>query len=143
MRITAEQAATRTHLRLADLAEELAVEHDRLDVLTTDDDEITGVRTAFSWSYRTLAPEAARVFRLLGLHPGPDVGVASAAALTGSTTTSVRRQLAALTSAHLLTETRRDRYQFHDLLRAYATERAALDESPDECANATHRVLAW
>jgi tetratricopeptide (TPR) repeat protein len=40
-------------------------------------------------------------------------------------------------------ETRRDRYQFHDLLRAYATERAALDESPDEYATATHRVLAW
>jgi tetratricopeptide (TPR) repeat protein len=83
------------------------------------------------------------VFRLLGLHPGPDVGVASAAALVGSTTTAVRRQLAALTSAHLLTETRRDRYQFHDLLRAYAAERASLDESPDDCANATHRVLAW
>jgi tetratricopeptide (TPR) repeat protein len=51
--------------------------------------------------------------------------------------------LTALTSAHLLTETRRDRYQFHDLLRAYATERAALDESPDDNADATHRVLAW
>jgi NB-ARC domain len=143
LRIAAKRAATRTHLRLADLAEELAVEHDRLDVLTTDDDEVTGVRAVFSWSYRTLAPEAARVFRLLGLHPGPDLGVASAAALVGSTTTAVRRQVAALTSAHLLTETRRDRYQFHDLLRAYATERAALDESPGECANATHRVLAW
>jgi tetratricopeptide (TPR) repeat protein len=143
LRIAAERAAARTHLRLADLAEELAVEHDRLDVLTADDDEVTGVRAVFSWSYHALAPETARVFRLLGLHPGPDVGVASAAALTGSTTTAVRRQLAALTSAHLLTETRRDRYQFHDLLRAYATERAALDESPDECANATHRVLAW
>ncbi|MGH3869059.1 MAG: ATP-binding protein [Pseudonocardiaceae bacterium] len=143
LRIAAERAAARSYVRLADLAEELAVEHDRLDVLTADDDEITGVRTVFSWSYRTLAPEAARVFRLLGRHPGPDVGVASAAALTGNTTTSVRRQLAALTSAHLLTETRRDRYQFHDLLRAYATERAALDEFPDDCANATHRVLAW
>jgi tetratricopeptide (TPR) repeat protein len=114
-----------------------------LDVLTADDDETTGVRTVFSWSYHALAPEAARVFRLLGLHPGPDVSVASAAALAGSTVTSVRRQLDALTSAHLLTETRRDRYQFHDLLRAYATKRAALDESPDECANATHRALAW
>ncbi len=143
LRIAAERAAARSHLMLADLAEELAGERDRLDVLTADDDEATGVRTVFSWSYHALAPEAARVFRLLGLHPGPDVGVASAAALTGSTTTSVRRQLDALTSAHLLTETRRDRYQFHDLLRAYATERASLDESPDECANATHRVLAW
>ncbi len=143
LRIAAERAAARSYVRLTDLAGELAVEHDRLDVLTADDDEATGVRAVFSWSYRTLAPEAARVFRLLGLHPGPDVGVASAAALTGSTTTSVRRQLTALTSAHLLTETRRDRYQFHDLLRAYATERAALDESPDECAHATHRVLAW
>ena len=143
LRIAAERAAARTHLKLADLAEELAVEHDRLDVLTADDDEATWVRTVFSWSYHTLAPEAARMFRLLGLHPGPDVSVASAAALTGSTTTSVRRQLDALTSAHLLTQTQLDRYQFHDLLRAYATERAALDESPDDCANATHRVLAW
>ncbi|MGB6164233.1 MAG: tetratricopeptide repeat protein [Pseudonocardiaceae bacterium] len=143
LRIAAERAAARTHLRLADLAEELAVERDRLDVLTADDDEATGVRNVFSWSYHALAPETARVFRLLSLHPGPDVGVASAAALVGSTTTSVRRQLATLTSAHLLTETRRDRYQFHDLLRAYATERASFDESPDDCANATHRVLAW
>ncbi|MGH3430431.1 MAG: hypothetical protein ACRDQZ_23165, partial [Mycobacteriales bacterium] len=140
LRIAAERAAARTQLRLADLAEELAGEHDRLDVLTAEDDEATGVRTVFSWSYHALAPEAARVFRLLGRHPGPDIGVASAAALTGSTVASVRRQLTALTSAHLLTETQRDRYQFHDLLRAYATERAALD---DECANATHRVLAW
>ncbi len=112
LRIAAERAAARSHLKLADLAEELAVERDRLDVLTADDDEVTGVRAVFSWSYRMLAPEAARVFRLLGLHPGPDVGVASAAALTGSTTTAVRCQLAALTSAHLLTETRGDRYQF-------------------------------
>lgn len=140
LRIAAERAAGRTRLRLADLAGELAVEHDRLDVLTAEDDEATGVRTVFSWSYHALAPEAARVFRLLGMHPGPDIGVASAAALTGSTVASVRRQLTALTSAHLLTETQRDRYQFHDLLRAYATELAALD---DECANATHRVLAW
>ena len=143
LRIAAERTVARSHLKLADLAEELAVERDRLDVLTADDDEATGVRTVFSWSYHALAPEAARVFRLLGLHPGPDVGVASAAALVGSTTTAVRRQLDALTSAHLLTQTRRDRYQFHDLLRAYATERAPLDESPDDCASATHRVLAW
>jgi NB-ARC domain len=143
LRIAAERAAARAHLRLADLAEELAVEHDRLDLLTADDDEITGVRAVFSWSYRTLAPETARAFRLLGRHPGPDVGVASAAALTGSTTTSVRRQLDALTSAHLVTETRRDRYQFHDLLRAYATERASLDESPDENTHTIRRVLEW
>ncbi|MGH3830116.1 MAG: ATP-binding protein [Pseudonocardiaceae bacterium] len=143
LRIAAERAAARTRLKLADLAEELAVEHDRLDVLRAEDDGATGVRPVFSWSYHALAPEAARVFRLLGRHPGPDIGVASAAALTGSTVPSVRRQLTALTSAHLLTETQRDRYQFHDLLRAYATERAALDEPPDEYANATHRVLSW
>ncbi|MEO7196369.1 MAG: tetratricopeptide repeat protein [Pseudonocardiaceae bacterium] len=140
LRITAERAAARTRLKLAELAEELAVEHDRLDVLTAEDDEATGVRTVFSWSYHALAPEAARVFRLLGRHPGPDIGVASAAALTGSTAASVQRQLTTLTSAHLLTETQRDRYQFHDLLRAYATELATLD---DESASATHRVLVW
>jgi tetratricopeptide (TPR) repeat protein len=140
LRIAAERAAARSHLKLADLVEQLAVEHDRLDVLTADNDEAAGVRAVFSSSYHALAPETARVFRLLSRHPGPDIGVASAAALTGSTVTSVRRQLDALASAHLLTETGRDRYQFHDLLRAYATEHAASD---DECADATHRVLAW
>src|SRR5207249_6959234 len=37
-------------------------------------DQGTDLRAVFSWSYRSLGPAAARLFRLLGLHPGPDIG---------------------------------------------------------------------
>ncbi|MEV6237869.1 BTAD domain-containing putative transcriptional regulator [Lentzea sp. NPDC051838] len=93
-------------------------------------DSATDVRAVFSWSYHALAPAPARLFRLLGLHPGPDVSLAAAASLCGDA--QVRPLLAELTRAHLLTEHQPGRYVFHDLLRAYATEQASLHDSDDE-----------
>ena len=52
------------------------------------------MRAVFSWSYRHLDAGAARVFRLLGLHPGPDLDLYAAAALTGTTAEQARRALA-------------------------------------------------
>jgi DNA-binding SARP family transcriptional activator len=98
-----------------------------------DGDSATDVRAAFSWSYRALGPAAARLFRLLGLHPGQDISVENAAALFGAP--RVRPLLAELTRAHLLVERRPGRYVLHDLLRAYAVELAQIhDLSP---------ALAW
>jgi hypothetical protein len=48
-----------------------------------------------SWSYRSLGPPAARLFRLLGLHPGPDLS-AAAASLAGQPVAQVRPLLAEL-----------------------------------------------
>lgn len=101
-------------------------------------DSATDVRAVFSWSYHALAPAAARLFRLLGLHPGPDVSVAAAASLFGAP--PVRPLLAELTRAHLLTEHQPGRYVFHDLLRAYATEQAALHDSGAERRAAISRL---
>ncbi|MGH3624351.1 MAG: ATP-binding protein [Sciscionella sp.] len=142
LRIAAERVAGRPHLTVADLVHELASEDHRLDVLATDDDETTAVRTVFSWSYHALPPETARVFRLLGLHPGPSISLAAAAALTDATT-ETQRQLDTLASVHLLTETGPGRYQFHDLLRAYAAERAAIDEPDHHPEAATRRLFEW
>jgi tetratricopeptide (TPR) repeat protein len=64
------------------------------------------------------------MFRLLGLHPGPDMTAAAAASLTGITPDRARGLLAELTRGHLLSEQVPGRYAFHDLLRAYATEQA-------------------
>ncbi|MET9631914.1 BTAD domain-containing putative transcriptional regulator [Lentzea sp. NPDC006480] len=100
-------------------------------------DAATDVRAVFSWSYHALVPGAARLFRLLGLHPGPDVSGAAAASLFGE---PVRPLLAELTRAHLLTEHQPGRYVFHDLLRAYATEQASLHDSPEERLAATGRL---
>ena len=72
----------------------------RLDALATnDDEETTAVRTVFSWSYEALADDVARMFRLLGLHPGPQFGVAAAAALTATTAASARQLLDAVARA--------------------------------------------
>ena len=121
LRITADRAAAHPHLSMADLADELTAERDRLDVLATDE-QASQVRAVFSWSYRALAPASARAFRLLGLHPGQDISTAAAAALLDAPVPETRQLLRTLTGGHLLEETGRDRYQFHDLVRVYAAE---------------------
>lgn len=140
LRIAAERVAARPHIRVTDLVNDMSIKQNRLDVLAADDDETTAVRTVFSWSYRALDRPAARVFRLLSLHPGPDVSGPAAAALTGISSATVRHLLDVLTSVHLLTQTGHDRYHFHDLIHAYAAESAVAEESVDE-RNAAERHL--
>jgi Tfp pilus assembly protein PilF len=53
----------------------------------------------------------------------------------------VRRALAELCRAHLLSEHRAGRYSFHDLLRAYAGELARTDEAEDDRRAAVQRLL--
>ena len=83
LRVAAELAAASPDSRLAELAGELAGEQRRLDLLDAGGDERTAVRGVFSWSYRHLPAAAARAFRLIGLHPGPDLDAYAVAALTG------------------------------------------------------------
>ncbi len=122
--IVAARAAARPGFRLAALSAELGGGDARLDALETAD-TTSSVREVFSWSYRQLGQPAARMFRLLGLHPGPDITVAAAASLSGTGRPHARRALAELTGAHLLTEHLPGRFTGHDLLRAYAAELAA------------------
>ena len=127
--IVAARAAARPGFRLAALSAELAGgDGRRLDALETAD-TTSSVREVFSWSYRQLSQPAARVFRLLGLHPGPDITVAAAASLGGTGRPQARRVLAELAGAHLLTEHVPGRFTGHDLLRAYAAELAAEAEA--------------
>jgi tetratricopeptide (TPR) repeat protein len=95
----------------------------------------------FSWSTRQLPAEAARIFRLLGLHPGPDISVAAAASLAAIAQGDARRLLSELTRAHLITERLPGRYAFHDLLRAYAAEQAQHTDSDTSRREATGRML--
>ncbi|MFF5205637.1 BTAD domain-containing putative transcriptional regulator [Streptosporangium sp. NPDC000396] len=138
--VVAARAAAHPHFPLAALAAELGAAHGGLDALDGGDPS-TQVRAVFSWSYRTLSTGAARLFRHLGLHPGPDVGAGAAASLAGISLARVRPLLAELARAHLITEHAPGRYAFHDLLRAYAAELAhAQDLVPDRHA-ALHRLL--
>jgi DNA-binding SARP family transcriptional activator/tetratricopeptide (TPR) repeat protein len=119
--IVAARAATRPMLSLADLAADLREAGAVLDAFAVAD-SATDARAVFSWSYHALTPDAATLFRLLGLHPGPDITAPAAASLTGQPTERARALLAQLAQAHLVTERIPGRYSLHDLLRAYAAE---------------------
>jgi hypothetical protein len=99
------------------------------------------VRAAFSWFYGGLSAAAARMFRLLGLHPGPDISLPAAASLAGRGRDDARHALAELARAHHVTEHEPGRFAFHDLLRAYAAERAEAAETEAERHAATARLL--
>ena len=142
LRIVADRAADRPCVTLADLAGQLAAARDLLDVLDSED-EATAIRAVFSWSYQALAPAAARMFRLLGLHAGPDVSVPAAAALAALGPTEAGRLLDLLAGVHLIEEDQPGRYRLHDLLRVYATEQVQAAEDSDSREAALRRMLIW
>jgi DNA-binding SARP family transcriptional activator/tetratricopeptide (TPR) repeat protein len=138
--VAAARAAVRPGFPLASLAADLRAARGVLHVPGSDD-PATDVRAVLSWSYQQLGDEARRLFRVLGLHPGPDVTVAAAASLAGLSDDRTRVLLAELTSACLLTAQAPGRYAFHDLLRAYATALALHSDTADERHDALHRLL--
>ncbi len=137
---TAARAAARPGLPLAALAFALRDERRRLDALETGE-PVTSVRMVFSWSRARLGSAAWRMFRLLGIHPGPDITVPAAASLTGLSPGQASLALAELCDEHLLTEHVRGRYACHDLLRCYAAEEASIREDQAERRAAVQRVL--
>jgi tetratricopeptide (TPR) repeat protein len=122
--IVAAHAATHADFSLASLATELGETSARLDAL--DGGELTAnLRAALSWSYQALEPEAAAVFALLSLAPGPDIGLPAASVLTGLPAGRFTVMVRQLTNAHLVQRHGSTRYRMHDLVRLYATEHAA------------------
>jgi tetratricopeptide (TPR) repeat protein/transcriptional regulator with XRE-family HTH domain len=143
LRVAAELAASRAAASLAGLADELADLCTRLDLLDAGGDPGTGVRAVFSWSYRHLHAEEARTFRLLGLHPGPDLEIYAATALTGTTVPKGRQAVGVLARAHLLSSISPGRHGMHDLLRGYARELSATPDAEDERRAALTRLFDY
>ncbi|MEU4893177.1 tetratricopeptide repeat protein [Streptomyces sp. NPDC044780] len=100
-----------------------------------------GLEPAFDVSYRALPPADARLFRLLGLHPGTLLDVASAAALSGRPESETGPALRRLRRSHLLESGAHGRVRFHDLTRLYARARLAEEPEPERRA-ALDRFLA-
>jgi DNA-binding SARP family transcriptional activator len=146
LRVAAELANTRHPAPLSTLVSELADRSLRLERLDTEDD-LTAVRSVFSWSYRDLPPLAARIFRLVGTHPGADFDAYAAAALAGTDLPRARHALRVLGRAHLIEAVGADRFGMHDLLRAYAGEVDRVgaadpaDPDPDPDAGARRAAL--
>jgi len=140
LRDVAARAVARPGMSLSALAAEMQNAGSPLDVLETGE-PATSVRVVFSWSRAKLGEEASRMFRLLGIHPGPDATVSSAACLAGVPRRQAYMILTELCGEQLLTEYAPGRYSFHDLLRAYAAERAHSIDSDAERRAAVRRVL--
>jgi DNA-binding SARP family transcriptional activator/Tfp pilus assembly protein PilF len=141
LRVAAELAAASPGTSLQGLAGELADEQRRLDLLDAGGDGRTAVRGVLSWSYRHLPTEAARVFRLLGLHPGADCDAHAAAALTAAPLEQATDSLTLLARAHLVHACPPGRYGMHDLLRAYASQLASAEDSADDRQAALTRLF--
>ncbi|WP_326557632.1 ATP-binding protein [Micromonospora sp. NBC_01796] len=138
--IVAARAATHPDFGLARLADELEGTRGSLDGFTGGEAG-ADVRAVLSWSYRGLDPATARLFRLLGLHPGPDLSVPAAASLAGLPVADVRAPLANLTRANLLAEPLPGRYALHDLLRAYALEQVDANDPDQDRRDALTRLF--
>ena len=90
LRVAAELAAASAGVSLSGVTSELADQQDRLERLDAAGDRLSAVRAVFSWSVRHLDDEAARAFRLLGLHPGADFDAYAVTALAGATLRQAR-----------------------------------------------------
>jgi DNA-binding SARP family transcriptional activator/Tfp pilus assembly protein PilF len=147
IRIAGARLAARPGWSVRTLADRLSDQRRHMDEFAAGD---LAVRACFQVSFDSLPHAAgpgqvdpAHVFRLLGMWQGPSIGLPAAAALIGRPEPQVAGALEILVDAHLLESPTPDRYQFHDLLRDYAAERALADESPQTTANAVRRVLSW
>jgi DNA-binding SARP family transcriptional activator len=138
--IAVARAAARPAVPLACLVAELRDMPSRLDVLDAGD-AASSVRTVFSWSYQNLSDTAARMFRLLSMHAGPDITILAAASLAGLPRDQARRAVGELTGSHLLAEHAHGRFTFHDLLRAYAADQARTCDADAGRRAALHRLL--
>ncbi|NKE60503.1 tetratricopeptide repeat protein [Lentzea sp. PSKA42] len=118
LRIAAARLAVRPGRRIADLVRELT-RNDPLDVLAVDGDDRT-VRTVFASAHRTLSPQAARLFRVLGEHPGASFSADLADALGPG--------LDELVASHLISEAGNGRYALHDLIRLFARQSGDLSD---------------
>ncbi|HEX8867423.1 MAG TPA: BTAD domain-containing putative transcriptional regulator, partial [Lentzea sp.] len=136
LRIAAELVARRGRVGLDDLADE----RHRLDSLDAGSDSDTAVRAVFSWSERHLPAAANRLFWLLGLHPGRDTDADAVAALAGVDARVGRNLLDVLHGAHLVESSGAGRWTMHDLLRAFARERAEERLTESERQDALRNV---
>jgi tetratricopeptide (TPR) repeat protein len=147
IRIAGARLTARRGWSIRTLADRLADQRRRMDEFTAGD---LAMRACFQVSFDTLPRldsraglDPAHVFRMLGVWQGSSVALPAAAALIGRPADPVADALEVLVDAHLLESPAPDRYWLHDLLRAYAAERAQADEPAQAIEDAVRRVLVW
>lgn len=146
VRIVGAKLAARPHWSVAQLSARLADERKRLDELAFG---TMDVRASLALSYVGLCSRARRLLRRLSLLDAADFASWVGAALLDAAQADAEDLMENLAAARLLEVNGRDgtgqiRYRFHDLVRVYARERAAAEETPDERTDALGRAFgAW
>ncbi|MFE5326346.1 ATP-binding protein [Embleya sp. NPDC056575] len=139
VRVAAARLASRPTRPITTMVRALADERGRLDALALDGDHT--VRAALDVSYRELPDAAARLYRGLGVHPGPDFGPVVATAVLGTREVNgPPAVLEDLLDRNLLTETADERYRFHDLIRLHAVDKMS-ERSGSERTEALRAIL--
>ncbi|WP_037899437.1 AfsR/SARP family transcriptional regulator [Streptomyces sp. NRRL S-350] len=145
LRLAAARLAARPDWTPGDLVSELTDEETGLAALSGTGTGTArgplGLTAALDRTYRTLPAAAARLFTLLGLHPGAVIDTATAAALADLPPAATRTLLARLDAVHLLEEATPGRYTRRELVRRYAARRAA-ELTCDERFVALDRLIA-
>ncbi|MFJ8580888.1 tetratricopeptide repeat protein [Micromonospora sp. NPDC093277] len=126
IRVAAARLRSHPSWNLPHLIQRLRDQQHRLVELEAGQRSVTA---ALDLSYQHLGADLQQTYRLLGLHPGPDIDAYAAAALADSTVLTATRALDRLHEAHLLQESVPGRYRFHDLTRAHAAQTATRDET--------------
>ncbi len=138
--VAAARATVDRRLRLSDLVIELRDARSALDALS-DNDAASDVRAVFACSYHVLLPATARLFQLLGVHPGTEISAAAAASLAGVPLPIGRSMLGELVAAHLLEQRDSGWYTAHDLLRSYAASLCSDHVDQSEFRHASDRMF--
>ncbi|MGW5018373.1 ATP-binding protein [Streptomyces cacaoi] len=123
--IAAARLVARPEWPVSRVVRELSDEQRRLKALAME--EVT-ILSVFDLSYDGLSTGAARAYRRLGLVPGPDFSIESAAAVVQEPVEDAALLVDNLVDASLLEEHGPDRYRFHDLVRLHARRHAEVED---------------
>ncbi|PRX43631.1 Tfp pilus assembly protein PilF [Prauserella shujinwangii] len=139
--VAAGRLSTRPRWPIARMVRSLSDERQRLAALAVADSAV--VQAGFDASCAELGPATARVYRLLGLHPGRDLSAAAAAALLALPRAEAEDRLEELVEASLLMDAAPDHYRFHDLARLHARQWAERAETGADREAAERRMVGW
>jgi tetratricopeptide (TPR) repeat protein len=140
IRIAAARLRSRSSWTVRHLADRLRQNGSPLVELSAGD---RSVAAAFALSYEHLDAASRRMFRLLGVHPGPDIDVRAAAALAAVDVAEAGWLLESLVDDHLVLEPAAGRYRLHDLVRQHAHAVALADEPEMARHAALHRAVDY
>jgi tetratricopeptide (TPR) repeat protein len=132
--VVAGQMAARPGWTVTDHADRLDERHRhrRLD---------GGVELALHLSYQHLSLERQALLKGMAAHPGPDLDDRAAAALLDTDPPSAAAHLRHLAREHLVQQPLGGRYMLHDLVRAYAADRARDEDRPAARRDALTRLF--